>query len=124
MTTPPVRPPVQNVPALDMPEDLKAVYANLVRIAHSPSEMVLDFAHLLPGVMPPRVCARVIMSPLAVKLLHRALGENLSRYEATFGEIKLPGEASLADYLFRPPHPPGNPPAGQPPTPPENPPKE
>jgi len=91
------------MPALDLPEDLKAVYANLVRIAHSPSEMVLDFAHLLPGTIPAKVCARVVMSPLAVKLLHRALAENLSRYEAAFGEIKLPGEASLADYLFRPP---------------------
>jgi hypothetical protein len=103
MTTPPVRPPVHGMPALDLPEDLKAVYANLVRIAHSPSEMVLDFAHLLPGSTPAKVCARVVMSPLAVKLLLRALAENLSRYEAAFGEIKLPGEASLADYLFRPP---------------------
>lgn len=120
MTTPPARPPIHGVPALDMPQDLKAVYANLVRIAHSPSEMVLDFAHLLPGVVPAQVCARVVMSPLAVKLLHRALTENLARYETAFGEIKLPGEASLADYLFRPPHPPGSPPA----TPPNEPPKE
>jgi hypothetical protein len=82
--------------------------------------MVLDFAHLLPGITPARVCARVVMSPLAVKLLHRALTENLARYEASFGEIKLPGEGSLADFLFRPPHQPG----GQPPNPPENPPKE
>ena len=132
MTTPPVRPPIHGVPALDMPEDLKAVYANLVRIAHSPSEMVLDFAHLLPGVTPAKVCARVIMSPLAVKLLHRALTENLARYEATFGEIKLPGESSLAEYLFRPPHPPATPagpPQGTPPAaptdePPKEPPKE
>ena len=108
------------MPALDMPEDLKAVYANLVRIAHSPSEMVLDFAHLLPGITPARVCARVIMSPLAVKLLQRALTENLARYEASFGEIKLPGEGSLADFLFRPPQQP----SGPPPNPPENPPKE
>jgi hypothetical protein len=132
MTTPPVRPPVHSVPALDMPEDLKAVYANLVRIAHSPSEMVLDFAHLLPGITPARVCARVVMSPLAVKLLHRALSENLARYEAAFGEIKLPGEASLADYLFRPPQQPGSPPSASPgnppgtvpPSPPDTPTKE
>jgi hypothetical protein len=83
---------------------LVTVYANLVRIAHSPSELVFDFSHLLPGVSPARVCARVVMSPLGAKLLHRALNENLSRYEAAFGEIKVPGagEASLADYLFRP----------------------
>jgi hypothetical protein len=46
------------------------------------------------------------MSPLGAKLLQRALAENLSRYEAAFGEIKVPGEGSLADFLFRPPAPP------------------
>jgi hypothetical protein len=97
--TPPPHPP------LEVPADLNAVYANLVRIAHSPSELVFDFAHLLPGVTPARVCTRVVMSPLGAKLLQRALSENLARYEATFGEIKVPGEASLADHLFRPPPP-------------------
>lgn len=72
--------------------------------------MVLDFAHLLPGTTPAKVCARVVMSPLAVKLLHRALTENLARYETAFGEIKLPGESTLADFLFRPPTPPTPPP--------------
>jgi len=108
----PVNPPIppkipvpHNPPSLEIPADLKAVYANLVRIAHSPSELVLDFAHLLPGTIPARVNTRVVMSPLGAKLLHRALTENLTRYEAAFGEIKVPGEASLADYLFRPPPP-------------------
>jgi hypothetical protein len=43
------------------------------------------------------------MSPLGAKLLQRALAENLSKYEAAYGEIKIPGENSLADFLFRPP---------------------
>jgi hypothetical protein len=46
------------------------------------------------------------MSPLGAKLLQRALAENLSRYETAFGEIKIPGENSLADSLFHPPTPP------------------
>jgi len=99
----PNRPAPVAHPSLEVPADLVAVYANLVRIAHSPSELVLDFAHLLPGVTPARVGTRVVMSPLGAKLLHRALTENLARYESAFGEIKVPGEASLADYLFRPP---------------------
>ncbi len=113
MTTPPPqnRPPTP--PPLEVPPDLKADYANVVRIAHSPSELVFDFAHLLPGVSPARVCVRVVMSPLGAKLLQRALAENLARYEAAFGEIKIPGENSLADFLFRPPTPP------TPPTPPK-----
>ena len=104
-------------PVIEVPAGLEAVYANLVRIAHSPSEMVLDFAHLLPGVPTASVRARIIMSPLGVKLLYRALGENLQRYEAAFGEVKVPGEASLADYLFRPTHPPDAPPENKPDSP-------
>ena len=46
------------------------------------------------------------MSPLGAKLLQRALAENLARYEAAFGEIKVPGQNSLADFLFKPPAPP------------------
>jgi len=98
--------PTPVAPTIDVPAGLEAVYANLVRIAHSPSEMVLDFAHLLPGVPSASVRARIVMSPLGAKLLYRALGENLQRYEAAFGEIKVPGGASLADYLFRPQNPP------------------
>ncbi len=100
------KPPAPPPPQLEVPADLATNYANVVRIAHSPSELVFDFAHLLPGVTPARVCTRVVMSPLGAKLLQRALAENLSRYEAAFGEIKIPGESSLADFLFRPPAPP------------------
>jgi Protein of unknown function (DUF3467) len=107
MSTPPQNRPAALVPPpLEVPPDLITNYANVVRIAHSPSELVFDFAHLLPGVSPARVCTRVVMSPLGAKLLQRALAENLSRYEAAFGEIKVPGENSLADFLFRPPAPP------------------
>ncbi len=108
MTAPSNRPAQPQPPTLEAPPDLEAIYANMVRIAHSPSELVFDFAHLLPGVIPARVRTRVIMSPLGAKLLYRALGENLARYEAAFGEIKVPGDTSLADYLFKAPpeHPP------------------
>src|SRR3989337_1951247 len=97
-------------PPLEVPPDLEAIYINLVRIAHSPSELIFDFAHLLPGTTPARVRSRVVMSPLGAKLFHRALSENLSRYETTFGEITLPGGKSLADYLFRQSPPPEEPP--------------
>jgi hypothetical protein len=86
---------------LEVPENIQPVYANLVRIAHSPADLVFDFAHLLPGENNARVGARILMSPLSAKLLYRALGENLARYEAAFGEISLP-RSSLADHLFKP----------------------
>jgi hypothetical protein len=103
MSDTPVKPPHANFPPLEVPADLEAVYINLVRIAHLPSELTFDFAHLMPGESPTRVRLRVVMSPLGAKLFYRALGENLARYEASFGEISVPGQKSLADFLFRPP---------------------
>jgi hypothetical protein len=88
-------------PKLVVPSDLEAHYANLVRIAHSPSEMVFDFARLLPGNLHAPVVARILMSPLSAKLFQHALSENLTKYEATFGEIVIPKKQSLADNLFR-----------------------
>ncbi|HEX7974501.1 MAG TPA: DUF3467 domain-containing protein [Anaerolineales bacterium] len=103
MTTPPARPPGSQLPPLEVPAGLDVEYVNLVRIAHSPSELVFDFAHLLPGGAPARVRSRIVMSPLGAKLLYRALAENLAKYEASFGEINIPGDSTLADHLFRPP---------------------
>ena len=86
---------------------MEPLYANLARISHTPAELVLDFARLLPGDSIARVVARLLMSPVGAKLFFRALGENLARYEASFGEIRIPGDTGLADELFRPVHPPG-----------------
>jgi len=103
---------------MEVPPDLPIEYVNLVRIAHSPSEMVFDFAHLLPGSGPAKVTARLVMSPLGAKLFYRALTENLARYEAAFGAIAIPGDPSLAENLFRPPTPPAPPTPPTPPAPP------
>jgi hypothetical protein len=104
MTTPP-KPPG---PTLHIPDGLEPVYANLARISHSPADIVIDFAHLLPGETLAKVTTRVLMTPLSAKLLLRALTENIARYEAAFGEIPVPGNSSLAESLFRP-HPPDPP---------------
>lgn len=88
-------------PPLEVPSDLEAIYINMVRIAHSPTELIFDFAHILPGSSPIKVRSRVVMTPLGAKLFYRALGENLTRYETHYGEIKIPGDKSLADLLFR-----------------------
>jgi len=101
--------PMPSFPPLEFPRDLIIEYVNLVRIAHSPSEIVFDFAHMLPGNPAAQVQSRIVMSPLGTKLFYRALGENLSKYEAAFGEIKIPGGESLADQLFRHNPPPDKP---------------
>lgn len=97
------RPTALNIEASN---DLQPLYANLVRIAHSPADLVFDFAHLLPGEAKAIIRARILMSPISAKLLYRTLGENLARYEAAFGEITIPGNSSLAEHLFRPFQPP------------------
>ncbi len=97
---------------LEVPPDVHPIYVNLARIGHTPSEFVLDLARFLPGEPAPRLLSRVVLSPQSAKLLYRALGENLAKYEAHFGEIPLPGGPSLADLLFRPQQPP------EPPAPP------
>lgn len=94
--------PTNQAPNLNLPEDLDPSYVNLARITHTPSEMILDFALMVPGNQKADIQTRVLMSPLSAKLFYNALGENLAKYESKFGEINIPG-GSLAENLFRPP---------------------
>ncbi len=82
---------------VQLPAELEAIYANFAMITHSPSEIVVDFARLLPNVPSAKVYARIVMTPMNAKLLHRALGENLSKFEAQFGEIKAPDQGFGAE---------------------------
>lgn len=77
---------------IEMPHDLEATYANFALITHSPSEIIVDFARALPNVPKTKVYARVVMTPMNAKLLHKALGENLAKYEEKHGEIKAPDQ--------------------------------
>lgn len=67
-------------------EELKGAYSNLLRIAHTSEEFILDFINLVPpqGV----VSARIITSPGHLKRIIRALQANLERYEKLHGEIR------------------------------------
>ena len=112
MTKPPTPNPQMSIPPMEVPKDLHPVYSNMARLSHMPAEIVFDFALKVPGPENAQVMARVVMSPLSAKLLHRALTENLSKYEAMFGEIRIPGQIAndslLEEFtkLFRPPQPP------------------
>ena len=96
-------------PELQMAEDLQVIYANLVRVSHTPAEIVFDFAQMLPAQEKINVLSRVIMTPMGVKLFFNALRDNLARYEAAFGEITIPRNSSLANDLFRAVQPPKTP---------------
>ena len=95
---------------IEVPPDVDATYANFALITHSASEIIIDFARVLPNTPKAKVQARIINTPLNAKLLLRALSDNLEKYEAQFGEIKMPsGGNELAQQFFgtvKPPEPP------------------
>lgn len=93
--TRPKRPAIK----VEIPANLGAQYVNFALITHSMSEIVFDFAQVLPNTPKARVQARIIMSPTNAKLLHKALGESIAKYESAHGEIKVP--PTLADQLFK-----------------------
>jgi hypothetical protein len=87
---------------IHLPANLEPTYANFALITHSPSEIILDLAQVMPQLPQARVVARVVMTPMNAKLLLRALGEHIGRFEAQYGEIVVPESSTLADRLFKP----------------------
>ena len=64
------------------------VYSNLAIINHSVSEFIVDFITVMPGAPKARVKSRVILTPEHVKRFHKALGDNIKRFENANGEVK------------------------------------
>lgn len=72
-------------------KEAEGVYANLAMITNSPTEVIIDFARVMPRTPKARVLSRIIMTPMHAKLLLRALTDNIKKYENQFGEIKVHG---------------------------------
>jgi hypothetical protein len=70
------------------PDKAQGVFANLALIAHTPTEFVLDFAQIMPGIQQANVVARVVVTPDQAKKILGALQSNLAQYEKKFGEIQ------------------------------------
>lgn len=70
-------------------KEAEGIYSNLAIISHSQAEFVIDFTRLLPGVPKAKVHARIIMTPQHAKLLQRALSDNIMKFEAQNGEIRI-----------------------------------
>jgi hypothetical protein len=86
---------------LEMPANLVAQYANAVVVTHTQNEVVLDFVQVMPNDPRAKIQSRVVMTPTNAKLFLKALGDNLQRFEANHGEIKVPPRpVSLAEQLF------------------------
>lgn len=70
-------------------EVAEGTYSNLAIITHSQAEFILDFVRILPGIPKGKVKSRIIMTPQHAKRLLFALGENMQKFEASFGEVDL-----------------------------------
>ena len=70
-------------------KEAEGIYSNLAIITHSPAEFVIDFTRIVPGVPKARVLARIITTPQHAKMLLKALKDNIDKYEARFGEVKV-----------------------------------
>jgi hypothetical protein len=99
MSNQPEQPQGQRI-TIEIPKELTAVYANLAFISHTPAELVLDFAQVLPRMPKGSVISRVIMSPMHAKMFHMALGQNIVNYERQFGEIRVPAAANSSRPAF------------------------
>ena len=88
----------QNLKLNINPEVAKGTYSNLVVVSHNPTEIVLDFAQLLPGLEGAMVRERVIMNPIHAKRLLAALNDNLKKFEQQFGPIVEPSADGTVPY--------------------------
>ena len=66
----------------------EGTYSNLAIINHSPSEFVVDFIQMMPGITKAKVKSRVILTPQHAKRFMKALSENVRKFESQHGEIK------------------------------------
>lgn len=80
----------------------EGIYSNLAVINHSPTEFVVDFVQMMPGVPKARVKSRIILTPQHAKRLVHALNENVRRFEAQFGEVK-DQQSTAMPFNFGPP---------------------
>ena len=74
-------------------EVAQGTYSNLVVISHNPTEMVFDFAQMLPGVEGAAIRQRILMNPVHAKRMLAALNDNIRKYEQQFGTIAEPRPA-------------------------------
>ena len=86
---------------IQVPPDLEATYANFAVVSHTASEIIIDFATVLPNTPKSRVLARIVTTPMHAKMLQKALADNLELYEKQYGEIKIPADGdALARQFF------------------------
>lgn len=86
---------------IELSEEIaEGIYSNLAIITHSNSEFVLDFIRIMPGIPKARVKSRIILTPEHAKRLLTALHDNIEKFEAINGRIKLNDEPNVFPVNF------------------------
>ena len=81
--------PNNNQLNIELSEEVaEGIYSNLAIITHSPSEFVVDFIKIMPGVPKARVKSRIVLTPQHAKRLMKALADNVVKFEQVHGKIK------------------------------------
>lgn len=80
-------------------ETLKGQYANMVQIAHSKEEFVLDYMVIMgeQGI----VVSRLILTPAHFKRMWRAMEDNIQKFEAKHGGIFEPEATEDSDASIK-----------------------
>jgi hypothetical protein len=79
----------------------EGVYANFFVISNSPSEFILDFGRIVPGIPDAKIYTRVMTTPQHAKQLLQLLEKNIQTFESQFGEIKVIGHADNKSIGFK-----------------------
>ncbi len=81
----------ENKLEISLPEAISmGVYSNATGINNSPTEFVMDFLNIMPGVPKAHVVSRIVMTPSTAKRLLMVLAENIETYEKVYGNITDP----------------------------------
>ncbi len=81
--------PNNNQLNIELSEDVaEGIYSNLAIITHSPTEFVIDFIKIMPGVPKARVKSRIVLTPQHAKRLMKAIADNVNKFEQVHGKIK------------------------------------
>lgn len=79
----------------------EGIYSNFCMITHSPSEFVIDFGRIVPGLPNAKIYSRILSTPQHAKQFLKILEQNIENFENKHGEISLPGMPDEKDIGFK-----------------------
>lgn len=93
----------QNQINVELPEEIaEGIYSNLAIISHSNAEFVIDFIRLVPNVPKAKVKSRIILTPQHAKMLLKALGDNILKYENQYGIVEDQSVPNIPTFFMNP----------------------